>query len=192
MFICETCLRANYANHPGIFRSRGPCEICTYTKECYEIKSSLLIPLHSKPGKKKILIIGQAPPAVEQKVPYDTTMLYVMLSWAGVSMHQAQDMFEFDACSDKFPGFGENSHKVPTVEEFNAYMDKSLFKKISDADKIIVLGNVARDYLYEHHKAKVELNFKKVVQLIHPSKRNYHRIMQDRTRITEKLKTILQ
>ena len=33
----------------------------------------------------KILIIGQAPAAVKQEVPYDTTYLYTMLEWIGIS-----------------------------------------------------------------------------------------------------------
>ena len=39
----------------------------------------------------KILIIGQAPPAVKQTVPYDTTMLYEMFAWVDISKEQAKE-----------------------------------------------------------------------------------------------------
>lgn len=50
----------------------------------------------------KIIIIGQAPPAVKQIVPYDTTLLYDMFSWVNISKEQAQELFEFEAMVDFF------------------------------------------------------------------------------------------
>src|SRR6185312_4933999 len=54
---------------------------------------------------KKILIIGQAKPAVEQEYPYDTTMLYSWLKEQGISKLHAQHIFEFEAVYQEFPGY---------------------------------------------------------------------------------------
>lgn len=56
-------------------------------------------------GRNKILIIGQAPPAVNQRVPYDTTLLYDIFEWVGIDKEQAQNMFDFDAVYNKFSWF---------------------------------------------------------------------------------------
>lgn len=193
MFICKTCLTEKYANHPSahLFRSHGKCECCGFTKDCHDIPSKNLIPKAVPQAKKKILIIGQAPPAVPQQVPYDTTMLYDILRWAGVTKQQAQEMFVFEACTDRFLGHGDEGHKVPTREHFDEHYNKALKSKLADADKVWILGAVAFNHLMDHPKANIEMCFKHVLSTIHPSKRNYSRIMQDRDKLTEKLKAFL-
>src|SRR6476659_1760194 len=94
----------------------------------------------------KILVIGQAPPAVKQEVPYDTTMLYDWLKEVGISKEKAQEMFEWEAVSNVFPGFGNGGHKVPSQEDMDNHWEE-LKEKISKAQKVIVLGNVPRQYL---------------------------------------------
>ena len=134
----------------------------------------------------KLLIIGQAPAAVKQEVPYDTTYLYTMLEWVGISKEKAQEMFEFEAMTDKFPGHGVNGHKIPSQEEMKDYLDRVLGDKIKNSDKIIVLGNVAKynlDYTY--------LENKQVVYLMHPSKRNHNLIFKNKDEIINKLKSLL-
>ncbi len=139
----------------------------------------------------KILIIGQAPPAVKQEVPYDTTLLYDMLAWAGIEKSKAQELFVFDAITDAFPGHGENGHLKPTKEMFVDYLQRGLMQKIEDAEKVIILGRVAFDFLTEHPQTNIELATKRVLSLVHPSKRNYARIMKDKNRITELLNNFL-
>lgn len=117
---------------------------------------------------KKILIIGQAPPLQTQTIPYDTTMLYDWLQLAGVTKEEAVLKFDFDAVSNEFPGLTANGqHKKPTIESARNHYQKILKNKIESAEKIIVLGNVARDFL-----PKIE---KPVLYLMHPSKRNYYK-----------------
>ena len=86
---------------------------------------------------KKILIIGQAPPAVKQDVPYDTTLLYVMLSWVGISKEKAQEIFDFEAMTDTFPGHSStrNGHAVPSYFVMEVYYNNILEEKIKTTEK---------------------------------------------------------
>lgn len=133
----------------------------------------------------KILIIGQAPPFVEQSVPYDTTMLYDWLSEIGISKEEAQQLFVFDAVFDKFPGFdNKGGHKKPSYEQFKEYWERSLKDKVSECMSIIVLGNVAKEYINS-----LNLN-KDMLFLIHPSKRNFSLYMKNKETILSELKSI--
>lgn len=134
---------------------------------------------------EKILIIGQAPLAVKQVFPYDTTMLYVMLSWVGITNVQAQSMFEFEAVCNVFPGHGANGHNKPTREQMDKHWNDTLETKVQAANKVILLGNVAKEYFYSKQKTW-SCNLQ-VVELIHPSRRNYDRIMKDKNKIIKKL-----
>lgn len=140
---------------------------------------------------KKILIIGQAPPAVKQIIPYDTTLLYVMLEWINISKNEAQNLFEFDALVDRFPGFDPNGgHLKPKIEDVAKYYESSLKHKIDAAEKIILLGAAARDFI----KPDL-LNYgikDKYLYLPHPSKRNYNLIMDKRVCITDLLREFIK
>lgn len=134
----------------------------------------------------KILIIGQAPANVEQKLPYDTTMLYDWLNEIGISKDQSQELFIFDAVYNKFPGFNKNGgHKKPSWEQFVEYWTMSLKQKTEECKSIIVLGNVAKEYL---SLMNIE---KPMIFLIHPSKRNYSLYNKNKEEILSKLKSVL-
>lgn len=121
--------------------------------------------------QSKILVIGQAPPAVKQGVPYDTTMLYDWLSEIGITKEQAQFLFEWEAVYDRFPGFTKSgAHAVPTEAMMDLYWRNTLGKKVLECNKIWVVGNVARDYLLKKHEKIVEK--KTLLFTMHPSKRN--------------------
>lgn len=136
----------------------------------------------------KILIIGQAPPAVKQAVPYDTTMLYDMLSWVGINKERAQELFDFEAISNKFPGFDDKGgHKKPSKEDCQKHWEETLLHKVLESNRIIVLGNVARDYFNEKTK-NFNQNKTIVFTMLHPSKRNYSKIMAQKEFITNQLK----
>lgn len=123
---------------------------------------------------KKILIIGQAPPAVKQRFPYDTTMLYDWLKACNITIDEAQELFEFEAVSNVFPGFGEKGHKQPSTESMNSHWPV-LLDKINNSQKIWVLGNVAKKYLTEKLEGDFESITKKLwLFTIHPSKRNWY------------------
>lgn len=143
---------------------------------------------HIKMGK--ILIIGQALPAVKQTVPYDTTMLYDWLSELGISVDQAQEMFEFDAVYGSFTGFDANGgHLKPTQQQMDEHWKNVLETKVQLADKVWLLGNVARDYIASKPKtwscATVFLN------TIHPSKRNADRYYKNKHVILHDIKQFL-
>ncbi len=136
----------------------------------------------------KILIIGQAPPAVSQKVPYDTTMLYEWLSEIGISKEQAQEIFDFDAVYNKFLGRNERGHIKPTLKQMNEYFHAELHDKICEADKIWLLGNVAFDFV----DSKVALENKKWIKTIHPSRMNYNLFQKTKDSVLNKIKEFLQ
>lgn len=140
---------------------------------------------------KKILIIGQAPPSptTYQEVPYSTTLLYDMLGWVGITKERAQDMFEFEAMTDKFPGYGASGHKPPSKAEALYHYSHVLIHKIANADKIILLGSVAKNFFEE---ADLFHTNRRWLCLIHPSRRNYDRIMKDKAGITKELDHFLQ
>jgi len=120
---------------------------------------------------KKILIIGQAPPAKKQRYPYDTTLLYDILSWVGISVEYAQDLFDFDAVYDMFPGYtSEGKHKQPSFDQCEDYWERSLREKVLKAEKIIILGNTASMVL--NHKFRKENIVKNTIFIPHPSRRN--------------------
>lgn len=136
----------------------------------------------------KILIIGQAPPAVKQKLPYDTTLLYDMLAWVDITKEQAQDIFEFDALSDKFPGFDTSGHIIPPLQEIMKHYREVLKPKIDEAEKIIVLGRVAEEYIKERQSLYPD---KKFLYLVHPSRRNTPLILRKKEQITKQLKDFI-
>ena len=136
---------------------------------------------------EKILIIGQAPPAVKQKIPYDTTLLYEMLSWINISKEKAQELFEFEAMSDKFPGYGVSGHLTPSTESVMHHWNSVLKQKVENADKIILLGKFACDWFYHLNQNSKD---KKVINLVHPSKRNTGIIMRTKAQITHQLQSL--
>lgn len=139
----------------------------------------------------KILIIGQALPAVKQHVPYDTTMLYDMLGWVGINITKAQELFEFDAVYDKFPGFDEKGgHLKPSLEQFEDYWERSLKSKFLEAKKVLVLGKVAESYLFLKCQPNGDL-WNKICVLPHPSRRNHKLIMERKQSIIEDLNYFL-
>lgn len=140
--------------------------------------------------KSKILIIGQAPPAVNQAVPYDTTLLYEMFSWVNISKEQAQDKFEFESACNVFPGFTTaRGHKAPSLKQMTDHWEKTLFNKFFQAKKIIILGKVAGTFLMT--KTFGHANIPEIIYLLHPSKRNYSKIITDKENIIKKLNFIL-
>ena len=137
----------------------------------------------------KILIIGQAPGIRNQKVPYDTTLLYEMLSWVGVTKEQAQTMFEFEAMSAEFPGKVKSSHKTPTQEEMHLHWGNVLEPKVILADKVWLLGKVASKYF--HSLPKTWSCNLEIIETFHPSRRNYSKIMKQKEAITTLLSEFL-
>lgn len=131
----------------------------------------------------KILIIGQAPPAVKQGVPYDTTMLYEWFSELGISKEEAQNIFDFDAVYDKFPGFSNNGgHLKPNESQMEDYWQRELKQKTDNCKSIIVLGACARDFL------KTKNIDKQISFTIHPSRRNYSLYIKNKSDIIRTIK----
>lgn len=134
----------------------------------------------------KILIIGQAPAIRKQSVPYDTTMLYTMLDWVGISKDQAQIMFEFEALTDEFPGlYKKGHHAKPTKEAIAKHWSEVLENKVICADKVWLLGTPAKEFFYKQEK-RYSCNLS-VMESYHPSRRNYSKIMAAKEDITKLL-----
>lgn len=134
---------------------------------------------------KRILIIGQAPPAVKQGVPYDTTMLYDWLNELGISKGQAQELFDFDAVYDKFPGFdSKGGHLKPSNEQMEEYYDRSLKMKLEACKSVLVLGAVAKKFI------ETKTIDKPIYFTIHPSKRNYSLYIKNKDGILAEIKKI--
>lgn len=137
----------------------------------------------------KTLIIGQAPPAVKQEHPYDTTLLYDMFYWIGITKSEAQKLFEFEALVSEFPGFNKNGHAKPSKENMFLHFKNVLDNKIYLAEKIILLGNESKNYLMPLITSYGIMD--KYLFLPHPSKRNYKLILDNKELIINFLKTFL-
>lgn len=137
---------------------------------------------------KKILVIGQAPPAVKQTYPYDTTYFYEWLSWCNVTKLEAQDRFDFDAMTDKFPGHGANGHLLPSESEMLNYFNTVLKQKIENVDKVLILGKVAE---YNLSKFLNGLDKNKFCCLMHPSRRNTGMIIANKAKIIDSINKLL-
>lgn len=139
----------------------------------------------------KILIIGQAPPEHPQELPYDTTLLYDMFSWVGINKIEAQHLFEFDALVDKFPGKdSKGNHLLPQKWDIEEYWEFTLKEKFNKADKILILGNIARSFI--QRKFPIGIKDKQIIFLIHPSKRNRARINYQKHNIIKDLKKLIK
>lgn len=135
----------------------------------------------------KILIIGQAPPAAKQSIPYDTTMLYDWFREIGISKDDALNIFSFDAVYDKFPGFSSSGgHLTPTIHQMDDYWNRSLREKVETSNSILVLGSCARDFLLTKNIQK-RMEF-----IIHPSKRNYSLYIKHKEEILNKLSNLIK
>lgn len=140
----------------------------------------------------KILVIGQAPPAVEQEVPYCTTMMYDWLGILGISKEDAQDIFEWEAVYDKFPGYGKEGHLVPKKEQAREHWDKTLKAKFLAADKVWILGNVALDYLIDFvSNEEWNRSSRKIISTIHPSFRNRTLFKKTATTMLKKIESFI-
>lgn len=136
---------------------------------------------------KRILIIGQAPPAVQQGVPYDTTMLYDWFNEVGISKEEAQNIFLFDAVYDRFPGFDiKGGHLKPSKIQMEEYYERSLRDKIENCKSILVLGNCAKEFL------KTKDIDKPIEYTIHPSKRNSFLYNKNRENVLSKIRKIIK
>jgi hypothetical protein len=139
---------------------------------------------------KKIIIIGQAPPSPRQHqdVPYSSTMLYEWLEECGISKQEAQEIFEFDAVYDKFPGakYG-GGHEVPTYEQMEDYWNRSLQKKLSQFNKVIIFGAVPKTFLL----SKNALLGKNVIYIMHPSRMNSTRYNRNKDSVLIPLKEFI-
>jgi uracil-DNA glycosylase len=139
--------------------------------------------------ESKILIIGQAPPAIKQPYPYSTTMLYDWFKEVGINKEEAQELFIFEAVYNKFPGYNENGgHKLPSQEQMDDYWPV-LECMIGEASKIIVLGNTAKDYL--NSKNSFQILNPKVLYLMHPSKMNYNRYIKNKDKLISDLRKFI-
>lgn len=137
-----------------------------------------------------ILIIGQAPPANKQEVPYDSTMLYSWLKECGISKEESQKMFIFDAVYDKFPGIQlTGGHKIPTRKQMDDYWDRELETKIQGVEKVWLLGNVSKDYFWS--KPKTWSCNLEILETIHPSKYNLKRYQDNKEQIIKEIKQFI-
>ena len=142
---------------------------------------------------KKILIIGQAPPLQKQNIPYDTTMLYEWLSEIGIDQIPAQQIFDFEAMTDKLPKISSSgSHIPPSKEEMKDYFKRVLKRKIENSKKIILLGASPRNFFGKKDFFKrYDKNGYKVLSLIHPSTRNRSMYNTNKEKILSLLKEII-
>lgn len=135
--------------------------------------------------KNKILIIGQAPPANKQSLPYDSTMLYDWFKEIGISAEEALEIFHFDAVYDKFPGHSKNGgHLKPNEKQMDDYWNRELRDKIIKCKSVLVLGACARDYLRDKN-----IN-KPIEYIIHPSRRNYSLYQKNKESILSKINAL--
>lgn len=139
----------------------------------------------------KILIIGQALPAVKQSLPYDTTMLYDWLKEIGITKEKAQQLFEFEAVFGwDFPGHNkQGGHKPPTKKQMQSYWDEVLQTKVELADKVWILGSVASNFIESQPKTW-SCNLK-VIETIHPSRRNISAYRANKAEILNKIKSLV-
>lgn len=110
--------------------------------------------------KKKIaLIIGQAPPKKNYEIPFLQTRLYKWLEEVGITMTEAQTIFEFDALVNTFPGKTNKGHRIPS-EIAIAQCQPRLIKKINSNNfKIVIpVGKLAIQ-----HTLNMESDLNKVV-----------------------------
>lgn len=139
----------------------------------------------------KILIIGQAPALRKQTVPYDTTLLYTMLEWVGISKEQAQALFEFEALSNEFPGLSKpGNHAKPSKEAVQKHWSETLETKVHGADKVWLLGSFVSDYF--HKLPKTWSCSLEILETYHPSRRNYSKIMAKKEEIINQLKDFIK
>lgn len=143
----------------------------------------------------KILIIGQAPNLRPQAVPYDTTLLYKILEWVGVSKEQAQDMFEFEALVTEFPGHTKaGGHKPPLRPAIEKHFDV-LYQKADLSKRVISLGASARKEwargdFFSITPSRFDPDVM-VLSLPHPSTRCWKLIMDNKDKIITNLKIFI-
>ena len=136
----------------------------------------------------KVLIIGQAPPAVTQSVPYDTTMLFDWFKHAGlpVTKENAHEYCMFTAVYDVFPGSNSSGHTKPSENQMNDAYERYLKKLIESHDNILVLGKVAEEFLTNLNAFRD----KNVEYTMHPSKRNTSLYNKNSVKVLKQLQNI--
>lgn len=115
-----------------------------------------------------------------------------MLEWVGISKEQAQGLFEFEAVSNVFPGSVKNrGHLRPTEEEMTKHWQTTLCRKVEEASGIWIMGRVASKFFYGQFKSSPPSYFgHNVIETIHPSRRNYSKIMAQKELITSLIKNL--
>lgn len=137
-----------------------------------------------------ILIIGQAPPIQEQVAPYDTTLLYHILEWVGVTKERAQELFEFEAMTPNLRGVNKNGgHLKPLIGEQQAHYNNVLKAKIESAQHVLLMGRCSVDFFMKG--TAFFTTQEKFTALPHPSRRNYNLIMLHKDSFINTLTQIL-
>ena len=135
----------------------------------------------------KILIIAQAPPLKSQTRPMDSTLFETWLKDAGYQFDNLEDVFEFEAVYDKFPGKTRyGAHRAPSKKQRDEHWPV-LETKILAAEKIWVMGNTAYDYVID----KILPLRKDFIWTMHPSRRNLHKYRQQKDEIIKLIKHLL-
>lgn len=135
---------------------------------------------------RKIVLIGQAPPVQAQEIPYDTTMLYTWLAEIGITIDMAQDLFVFTAISGTLRGVKNGAHMLPLKKDMELQYGMVIKPLLAKHTKVILLGGVAQKFMATKvHPANKFLN------LLHPSKRNYHKFTLDKENILATLKEFI-
>lgn len=141
-------------------------------------------------NNSKILIIGQAPPAKPQGLPYDSTQLYDWLKEVGVSKEAAQELFIFEALVPAFTGRNNTNsgHKKPGKQDVLNHWPV-LEAHLQTVYKVILLGAVAADY-YDRMPRTWSCSIQELY-LLHPSRRNVYKFRLQKETILSQLKTLI-
>lgn len=138
----------------------------------------------------KILVIGQAPPAKQQQVPYDTTLFYDWLAEAGISKEDAGRSMVFISVAPTFTGRNKTNsgHKIPLKKVMDCHWPM-VEELLQCADRVIVLGAVAKK-LYQSKPRTWSCNMREAF-ILHPSRRNIYHYRLNKEKIIADLKAVI-
>lgn len=105
---------------------------------------------------KTVLIIGQAPPLKEYKVPFGGTRLYKWFAEVGINEKTVLQSFDFDALVNKFPGKNSKGHNIPSESEIQKHVPL-LIEKIYNCETsvIVPVGKLAIQYVLNQEELEL-------------------------------------
>lgn len=112
----------------------------------------------------------------------------------GITRNDAQQIFEFQAVYNEFPGRdAKGGHLKPTQEQMSHHWITFLQDRVAIYNRIWILGKIASDFIYDRMSENRSIYYgKHFLRTIHPSRMNFALYQKKKKEIINSIETFLK